>query len=591
MKKKFLASLVVVLLTSCGGNGNKPEEITKSLKEVMTSFLTARNYTYTVDDEIFDITTTLRYTENAYYYQPSKTQHGGEAHGYAENSKGVYKYYIADNGEVVFDNYLNTASGDYVKNLWGTTILSFADLDVNSLPTTPSEGNKYLIEDPYNKLLISGLAGFGDSALQEYINVYIELTSNTTFKTTVHTYGLVGQYIGYAYGTVSSIGTTKIEEIENVLDNDGGPVGIDETLINMLKTLKESKNYTLTLSGAVNCVDTYTVRNYYSKDEDDDSKSKGYAGSEYGVFSYKIENGEVISGEVISNGTNGTFDSIWNMSNFNSLSNLNLSSLRYSKNNEGIYTITDYSTINNFSLFAHMGYSQEDDALTLKINEDGIEFTFTRGEQVVDGKVNNLGTTSIPEIESYISSGNGPLVYEDIDDYGRTFLSNLKKARNYTLNIKSNYVDRTFELTKKYTSTSYYQDYKDDQNDYGYIEENSGVYKLENQNGTINKTDKVKDEGTFLWASSLFKSFSDLDTSSLSGKKISPNTYTITDSTNKNLLCEIAGFGIYDLMFYLDKVTMTILDETTLSCQFEIKLKEGYGNVIIVLENYNNTNI
>ena len=43
MKKKFLTSLVVVLLTSCGGNGNKPEEITKSLKEVMTSFLTARN--------------------------------------------------------------------------------------------------------------------------------------------------------------------------------------------------------------------------------------------------------------------------------------------------------------------------------------------------------------------------------------------------------------------------------------------------------------------------------------------------------------------------------------------------------------------
>ena len=243
-------------------------------------------------------------------------------------------------------------------------------------------------------------------------------------------------------------------------------------------------------------------------------------------------------------------------------------SFNYIFENEGIYNINDYSTINNFSLFAHMGYSQEDDALTLKINEDGIEFTFTRGEQVVDGKVNNLGTTSIPEIESYISAGNGPLVYEDIDDYGRTFLSNLKKARNYTLNIKSNYVDRSFELTKKYTSTSYYQDYKDDQNDYGYIEENRGVYKLENQNGTINKTDKVKDEGTFLWASSLFKSFSDLDTSSLSGKKISPNTYTITDSTNKNLLCEIAGFGIYDLMFYLDKVTMTILDETTLSCQF-----------------------
>ena len=56
------------------------------------------------------------------------------------------------------------------------------------------------------------------------------------------------------------------------------------------------------------------------------------------------------------------------------------------------------------------------------ICETGIKMKTKQYEQFVDtllmnGKVNNLGTTSIPEIESYISSGNGPLVYEDIDDY------------------------------------------------------------------------------------------------------------------------------------------------------------------------------
>ena len=102
-------------------------------------------------------------------------------------------------------------------------------------------------------------------------------------------------------------------------------------------------------------------------------------------------------------------------------------------------------------------------------------------------------------------------------------------------------------------------------------------------------TEKVKEEGAFLWASDLFKSFSDLDTSSISGKKLSPTTYRITDSNTKNLLCQIAGFDIYELMFYLDTVTLTILDSNTLSCKFEINLTGNYGKVIITLSDYGTT--
>ena len=594
MKKGKLIVLLGLLLIGCGTTGNgpttpNPVEITKTLKEVMSSFQNLKNYTYTINDEIFDIVTTLRYTENAYYYEPSKVQHGGESHGYAENEKGVFKYYI-NNGEVVFDNYLTDKKGEYVKNMWYTTILSFMDLNVNSLPNQPVEGNKYLIEDQYNKLLISGLAGFGDSALQSYIDVYIELTSNETFRTVIHTARLVGDYIGYAYGEISNVGTTKIDEIQQVLDNGGGPSDIDQTFIDMLKRLKEAKNYTLTLSGAVNYIDAFTVRNYYSKNLDNENESKGYAGSEYGVFSYKIVDNQVIAGEVISNGTNGVFDSIWSMTNFNSLANLNLANLNFEKNDDGSYTVKDYSTINNFSLFSHMGYANEQsDSLILKIFTDSIEFTFKRNQEVVNGKVDNLGSTSIPEIESYIANGNGPLIYDDLDDNGRTFLANLKKARNYTLSIESTYTSNSFELTKKYTSTSYYQDYSNDKNDFGYKEEMDGIYKIVNNDGTLTKGEKVKEEGAFLWASDLFKSFSDLDTSSISGKKLSPTTYRITDSNTKNLLCQIAGFDIYELMFYLDTVTLTILDSNTLSCKFEINLTGNYGKVIITLSDYGTT--
>lgn len=608
MKKIILISLLSVLLIGCGGETtsiNSPSsssseetsssenvEITSSLKDVMTHYKQLGNYTYTINDEIFDITTTLRYTPTAYYYEPSKEEHGGVAHGYAENETGVFKYSISKTGEVLFDNYLTDKDGNYVKNMWFTTILSFLDIELNNLPDEPVEGHKYLIEDPYNKLLISGLAGLGDTALQQYINVYIELTSNDSFRTIVHTYGLVGDYIGYAYGELSNVGTTEIKEIKEVLDNNGGPANLDAGLIEMLKQLKASKNYTLTLTGEVNYVDRFTVRNYYSQDNDDNSKSKGFAGSEYGVFSYTISDGQVTAGEVVSNGNNGTFDSIWNMTNFNSLANLNLANLNYTKNNDGSYTLNDYSIINNFSLFAHMGYAQESgDLLKAKVNDDGLSFTFSRGEVVVNGVVNNIGTTSISEIESYIANGNGPLIYEDLDDYGRNFLTSLKQARNYTLTIESTYPTRSFNLTKKYTSTSYYQDYEDDQDDYGYVEANEGIYKLVNENGNLVKKDKVKDEGSFLWASNLFKSFYDFNTSSISGKKLNSSTYSITDNTTKNLICQIAGFGIYDLMFYLDTITFTILDNATLSCVFNIKLKDSNGQITITLSNYQNTEI
>ena len=63
-----------------------------TLKELISAYKMMGNYTYTIVDEIFDVTSTLRYTPKAYYYEPDKAEHGGQAYGYAENSKGVFTY-------------------------------------------------------------------------------------------------------------------------------------------------------------------------------------------------------------------------------------------------------------------------------------------------------------------------------------------------------------------------------------------------------------------------------------------------------------------------------------------------------------------
>ena len=56
-----------------------------------------------------------------------------------------------DKEEVVFGDYVKSSNGNYVKDMWFTTIVSFVDIEIGLLPTKPVEGNKYLITTPKTK--------------------------------------------------------------------------------------------------------------------------------------------------------------------------------------------------------------------------------------------------------------------------------------------------------------------------------------------------------------------------------------------------------------------------------------------------------
>ena len=564
------------------------DDITVSLKELMSAYKLMGNYTYTIVDEIFDITSTLRYTPKAYYYEPNKVEHGGEAYGYAENSKGVFTYTI-QNGEVIFGEYITSSSGSYVKDMWFTTIVSFVDIEIGFLPDKPVEGHKYLIEDSTNKLLISALAGYGDPVLQSYIDVYIEVTSNTSFKTIVHTARLQGSYVGYAYGIISEVGTTTIPEIEAVLKNDGGPEVLDEELLGFLKKLKEGKNYKVSTEGSISYIDSYTARNYYSKNLNDDTQSKGYATSSEGVFKYTIQNGEVQPGEVISDGSNGVFDVFWGkLPNFYSFENLNLSMLSYEKI-DNVYKINSTSIISTFADISHIGSASISDSsiLEITVSDSVLNFTLKAGDQTVIGIVDSIETTSIPEIEEFMKNGGGPLEYQSIDDKGRSFINSLSKAKNYTLDIVSTYTSNSFVLEKKFTSSAYYQTSSKDNQSFGYYEDTDGVYSFTYEDEKIVKGNK-QGTGYYVWSSNLFKSFKNIDSTSVQGKKISENTYTITDNNTKNEIYQLAGFGIYDLMFVSKGITLTITDESKLECVITIDLGTS-GKVTITSKDVGNT--
>lgn len=565
--------------------------ISTTLKQMMEAYRMLGNYTYTITDEIFNVTTTLRYTKTAFYYEPDTSSHGGEAYGYAENETGVFMFRIQED-TVEMNPYLTDSYGDYVHNLWFTTILSFLDIVVEDLPDEPESGNLYHITDANNKLLISGLAGFGDAVLQSYIDVYIELTSDVTFRTIVHTSGLPGGYNGYAYGELSAIGTTSIPEIEAILAEGGGPEDLDTALLDMMKQLQSAKNYTITLSGAINAKDEYTIRNCYSTDLDDASLSKGYAGSSDGVFRYTIADGEVQPGELVSNGSGGVFSSIWGMTGIYNFYEMSLANFTYEATGTDTYRITSYATVSLFAQVAHVdavaAYSSSN-TLEVSLTEDGMEFDLeVEGTGSIHGVVDQIGTTSLPLIEEYIQNGGGPVVYGDMDDTCRQTIALLSRAKNYTLNIESTFTTNAFSMQKKYTPTAYYQEYQDHQNDFGYVEKDAGIFKFTLEDGIYEEAEQVQEEGAFLWASGLFKGFQDLDTSSMTGKRTGASTYTITDSDTRNTLYQIAGFGIYDLMFYLKELTVTLLDTSTGAVRFDMNLG-SYGAVSMEVTNIGTT--
>ena len=88
----------------------------------------------------------------------------------------------------------------------------------------------------------------------------------------------------------------------------------------------------------------------------------------------------------------------------------------------------------------------------------------------------------------------------------------------------------------------------------------------------------------------MFKSFKNMDSTTVQGKKISENIYTITDSTTKNEIYQLAGFGIYDLMFSVKSITLEIKDEAKLECIITIDLGTA-GKVTITSKDVGTTTI
>ena len=231
----------------------KPSETTPeivdelpSLREVMTNIANLRNYTYTMEDQILDVTTTMYFAENYYYYQPSQEKHGGKPYGYAQSKENQVFNYVIENEEVVPGEVCRNKDGKIITDLWNQQIISFYDFKLDGFSAEKTEDNKYQITDPSNKLLFALMAGYGDGVTTQYIDVTVEVTGEESFVATVH-FAPEGSsaYTGDVICTLHDIDSTRLDPIYNYLEAGLGPKeeNPSEDLYAVLNAVKSAKKY------------------------------------------------------------------------------------------------------------------------------------------------------------------------------------------------------------------------------------------------------------------------------------------------------------------------------------------------------------
>lgn len=632
MKKKINLVLVlaaVSLLFSCGQNGSStnttntttvaptttatpttnsptstPVEQFPSIKEVIANLALERNYTYEMVDEIFDVTTTMRFIPNAFYYHPSQFEHGGDDYGYAQsNDRQVFEYVI-ENGEVVPDEVVRSKNGDIKTDLWKDTIISFYDFHVAALPSIPTANNTYEITDDANKTLFAGLAGYADVFALPYITIQVEVLSEKSFRSILHFAPDNPAYTGNVIGTVKDIGTTTIPEIEAYLAAGLGPKESTSTdVIELLTKLKNSKKYQIdVVTSTKHYIDLYHDDYYYSYDSLATGSEKGYFGLNNHIYSFKIVNGQVsINNEITYN--NEDHSNIWVHNLFNSFASINLSDLAITKEDDDSFTIANNISVLGtfFNLVHSTGFfpsPNEADTVNIKLVDDSsFEFIYNRYDgSTYNCTVSNIGSASNSIVDAYLASGGD---IPDANDLSRLTnkLTDLKNGKNYTLTVTEAISFPPSGFTKtgnkeiRFTENAYYLDNKTNASlSLGYAKDELGVYNFTKVDGQEVKGEYVKENDVNvqdLYGSNLFSSFISIDPTSVTGEQKLDQSFSITDSATLLSLLSIGGYDGTAIASSLTCIATVSEDVTT----FKISLGSFYGSVTLAVSNIGTTTI
>ena len=393
-----------------GSSSTTPSVQYPSIQEVMRGLSDRKNYTFTMEDGIFDMTTDMYFTEKAYYVDyKDATLESAVPFGYAEDADGSVFEFTLNGDQVTPGEYLRSNSGEVIKDLWANAIISFADFNIDALPSTPTEDNIYPITDDANKTLFALLSGYGDAFVLPYVTVTAEVISEDAFKVIIHFAPDNEQYTGDCVCTVRDIGTTKIPGIDEYLAEGGkGTQDTDQTLLDVLQKLKSDGNYTIeSTSPSTHYVDTVTADYYYSDNQSNPASSKGYINLGEHAYNFTMPDGKVQIGSEITYTTSPS-KSFWDFYNL-------------------VHSTSFFPSVNvstDYLLFT----SVSDTALSFTLHiEAEADFTVT---------ISNIGTTKDEAIESFIEENKN---FDKNDISGLTNAVNSLASGNYTIALDNKF--------------------------------------------------------------------------------------------------------------------------------------------------------
>ena len=555
-----------------------------SLRTVMSNVINGRNYTYRLEDKIFNSQTTFYFTENAYYYTYSKDN---SDLGYASDSNGkVFEFHIDENG-IVPGEFAKNNNGEVITRLWEDAIVSFEDFRLDTLSNEANENNIYQIEDDANKTLFAAFAGYADIYALPYVTVSVEVTGVNTFISTVHFEPENEKYTGDCVGYIEKIGSTEIPYIEEFVAN-GGSAKVDEAalLVDLLGKIKNSNNYkiTVTKENEVTYEDYFTDTYFYSDNKKSSSKSKGNIVLGNNIYNFNISNDSVVLGNEITY-SSSNHNNLWeNSSNsFKNMSNINLSDFKLTKNDDEKFVLQNaYSPMMTLYYLTHptSAFPSIDSANDMiifdKYDENSVTYHYLENSGASTSvTIDSIGTTSIPAVESFIEESN---------DYDPTDLSalknvfaSLKESRNYSINFTNTFSfgilsTNAYDIT--FAENSYHSVCTNNESlEFSYVLKDGKVVKIKKDN-QLNDVEEETDK-TELWGSGLFTSFLDYDETTLTGSKNFDGTYEIENQEFLKLLGKIVYIESENLTTYFSKMSVK-LDENSKKVTINAK-SQYYG--------------
>ncbi len=567
-----------------------------SLREVMTNISTLKNYTYSMYDEIFDMTTNMYFTENAYYVDyENPSNDSAVPFGYAEDLEGQIFEFVIENEQIVPGDYARTTTGNVISDLWANAIISFSDFNIDAFQDTPSNDNRYLITDASNKQLFAMLAGYGDVYVMPYVTVEVEVTGENSFISTV-TFTPEGndKYTGSCYGTLEAINETTIPYIDEYIANGGSAATNDaDALISVLQTLKDSNNYTLEVTTSTShYIDTVTNDYYFSENVNNPSASKGYLNIPDHAYNFTMPNGEVVLGNEISY-TSSTSKSFWdNVSSVHNFKNINLSDIQLEQTADGLKLANNvsflsslYDLVHSTSFFPTVNINT-DYVIFTEIEDDSLSFTLhIESEADFNVKITKIKTTENTVISDYIET----IKNHDASDIS-TLIDMIKKiqtAATYQISLTNNFSSFAPDLSSvgslkiSVSSDNYFvENLTDSTKSYGYKMNNGVLSKY-----TLNGEEEVFTE-TFegdMANNDVFTTMSAINADTLKGEATLQGNYIINDDTILSLFASLFTLPVDTFVTNVSQITLSITNENTLHVEGSTTFYGSFKADIVIL--------